>query len=140
MLVLHISLLLVSSQSKRKRHRYIGFIIRGSDRIFEREEVKRAIIKRSSEIFGDRLRETGLRLTRFNGREGIVHCYHLFKDEVINLLLSIERIGRDRVSIETLGTSGTIKSLNKKFFGGRLKKEQDPDYMRRFDDGYYKRT
>ena len=119
------------SQNRKKRHRYVGFVIREPDRALSREEVKKAIRDKSLEIFGNRAKEIGLRLTRFNGREGIVHCYHLYKDDVIGLLRSIERIGNQRVKIETIGTSGTIKSLNKKYFGGRLKKEDDPDYMKR---------
>ncbi|HEB37639.1 MAG TPA: hypothetical protein ENI14_03145 [Thermoplasmatales archaeon] len=131
MLALPIFLHLASSQNRKKRHRYIGFVIREPERELSREEVKEAIRDKSLEIFGSRAREVGLRLTRFNGREGIVHCYHLYKDDVISLLRSIERIGNQRVKIETTGTSGTIKSLTKKYFGGRLKKEDDPDYMKR---------
>lgn len=119
------------NRSRKKRHRYIGFVIEEPERVFGREEVKKAIRDKSIKIFGSKTRETGLRLTRFNGREGIVHCYHLYKDEVIGLLKSINRIGKEHVKIKTVATSGTIRSLNRRCFGGRLKKTDDPDYMRR---------
>jgi len=56
----------------------------------------------------------GIYLTRFDGEKGIVRCNHIEKDNTIKLLRSIKNIGLKKVSIETLGTSGTIKSLIKK--------------------------
>jgi len=59
-------------------------------------------------------REMGLYLVRFNGKQGIVRCKHLEKDNTIQLLQSIQTVSKKNVKIETLGTSGTIKSLIKK--------------------------
>ena len=56
----------------------------------------------------------GLYIVRFDGEKGIVKCKHTEKENTINLLKSIEEISSNKVNIETLGTSGTIKSLNKK--------------------------
>jgi len=53
-------------------------------------------------------------LTRFNGKQGIIRCNHLDKEDVITLIYSIKSISNDIVEIKTLGTSGTIKSLIKK--------------------------
>lgn len=124
----HIYLRHASNRNRKKRHRYIGFIIVDSRRVFDREDVKKAIKRKAIEVFGERVRETGLRLTRYKENKGMVHCYHLYKDEVIELLGSIKKINGENVRIETIGTSGTIKSLNRKYFGGMLKKEDDPDY------------
>jgi len=55
-------------------------------------------------------------LTRFTGKKGIVRCYHTAKTETITLLQSIAQIENTLVSIKTIGTSGTIKSLLKKHF------------------------
>jgi len=53
----------------------------------------------------------GLRLIRFDGEMGIIRCNHLEKENTINLLRSIKSVSSKKVEIETLGTSGTIKSL-----------------------------
>ena len=121
-----------SNQSKKKRHRYIGFVVVKPESGIDREKLKAGLRFYCRKLFGDSWKEVGLRLTRFNGKGGIVHCYHIYKDGVITLLNSIDRILDQRVDIKTIGTSGTIKSLNRKFFGGRLRREDDPDYMKRF--------
>ena len=59
-------------------------------------------------------REMGLNLVRFNGKQGILRCNHIEKEKVINLLNSLNTILSREIKIETLGTSGTIKSLVKK--------------------------
>jgi len=56
----------------------------------------------------------GIRLIRFNGKTGILRCNHTEKDNTIKLLKSIKKISSNKVSIETFGTSGTIKSLIRK--------------------------
>ncbi len=53
----------------------------------------------------------GLRLIRFDGEKGIMRCNHLEKENTIKLLRSIKSVSSKKVEIETLGTSGTIKSL-----------------------------
>ncbi len=53
----------------------------------------------------------GLRLIRFDGEMGIMRCNHLEKENTIKLLRSIKSVSSKKVEIETLGTSGTIKSL-----------------------------
>ena len=57
----------------------------------------------------------GIRIIRFEGNSGILKCNHLEKENVIILLNKIKKIGLHKVEIETLSTSGTIRSLvNKK--------------------------
>jgi len=53
----------------------------------------------------------GLRLIWFDGEKGILRCSHLEKENTIKLLRSIKSVSSGKVEIETLGTSGTIKSL-----------------------------
>jgi len=62
----------------------------------------------------------GIYLIRFDGEKGIVRCNHIEKDNTIKLLRSIKGIGTKKVSIETLGTSGTIKSLIKKHMQNKI--------------------
>jgi len=59
----------------------------------------------------------GLYLIRFDGDKGILKCNHVEKENTIKLLKSIKKISSKKVEIETLGTSGTIKSLVKKHMG-----------------------
>ena len=53
-------------------------------------------------------------LTRFDGKKGIVRCSHVEKENTIRLLKSIDLISNQNVTVETLGTSGTIKALIRK--------------------------
>ena len=59
-------------------------------------------------------REMGIFLVRFDGKTGIIKCNHIEKDNTINLLKKIRTNGLYNIEIETLGTSGSIKSLIKK--------------------------
>ena len=63
-------------------------------------------------LFQKDCRELGLRLIRFDGEKGIVKCNHREKDNIITLLNSIKNI-----NIKTVGTSGTIKALQRKHLG-----------------------
>jgi len=57
----------------------------------------------------------GIRLISFNGKYGIVRCNHTEKENTIKLLNYIKKISINDVYIETIGTSGTIKALIKKY-------------------------
>ena len=48
---------------------------------------------------------------------GLIRCHHLDKQKTIDLLQSIKWIGtvENKVKIETLGTTGTIRSARKKY-------------------------
>jgi len=65
-------------------------------------------------LFKNNYKKFGIYLIRFNGEQGIVKCNHVEKEKTIKLLQSIKKISSNKVKIETLGTSGTIKSLVKK--------------------------
>jgi RNase P/RNase MRP subunit POP5 len=56
----------------------------------------------------------GIYLVRFDGHKGVVKCNHIEKENTIKLLKSIKKISSYNISIETLGTSGTIKALIRK--------------------------
>ena len=60
----------------------------------------------------------GLKLIRFDGFWGIVKCNHIEKEKTISLLNSINKIKSSKVQVQTVGTSGTIKTLIKKFKEG----------------------
>ena len=65
-------------------------------------------------LFKKNCKDLGIFLIRFDQRKGIVKCNHIEKENTIKLLKSIKKISSNNVDIETLGTSGTIKTLIKK--------------------------
>jgi len=67
------------------------------------------------QIFNKDYKSMGIYLVRFDGEKGIVKCNHIEKDNTIKLLNSIKEISSQKIEVETVGTSGTIKSLTKKF-------------------------
>ena len=65
-------------------------------------------------LFNKNCKDMGIFLIRFDGEKGIIRCKHTEKDNTINLLTSIKQVSSNNVSVKTLGTSGTIKSLIRK--------------------------
>jgi RNase P/RNase MRP subunit POP5 len=72
-------------------------------------------------LFNKNCESMGIRLINFNGKYGIVKCNHTEKENIIKLLNSIKKISLNDVYIETIGTSGTIKALIKKYIINELK-------------------
>jgi len=72
------------------------------------------IRKNSEKICKKNFKEMGLFLVRFNGLQGIVRCKHTEKENTIALLKKTDKIKDEKVTIETIATSGTIKALIKK--------------------------
>lgn len=67
--------------------------------------------------FNQDCKKKGIRLIRFDGYAGILKCDHVEKEKAIKLLQSIKKIGSKDVEVETIATSGTIRSLIKKHMG-----------------------
>lgn len=72
------------------------------------------IRKQCKHILNKNCEEMGIRLIRFDERTGIIKCNHIEKENTIKLLKSIDKVSSQKVKIETIGTSGTIKALVKK--------------------------
>ena len=72
--------------------------------------------------YSKEIRDMGIRLIKFNGENGILRCSHIEKDNAIKLLKSINKISSNKVEIETVRTSGTIKTLEKKTYEQVTKK------------------
>jgi len=66
-------------------------------------------------LFNSSCYDFGIRLIRFDKNTGIIKCNHTEKENTIKLLNSIKKISSMKVSIETFGTSGTIKALVRKY-------------------------
>lgn len=77
-----------------------------------------AISKMCRSVFNKNCKEMGIYLVRFDGYGGILKCNHMEKDNAIKLLTTIKEISSNKVKIETIGTSGTIKALIKKHMQG----------------------
>lgn len=84
------------------------------DKTIDRRDVIDTLRNQCKESFDTDCKDLGIYLTRFDGEKGIVRCKHIEKERTIQLLTSINTIASQKVEIETLGTSGTIKSLVKK--------------------------
>ena len=97
-----------------RRKRYIGFAIKQKDNSFDKNEIINEIRTQCTTLFNKNYRELGLYLVRFNGEQGILRCKHTEKENAIKLLNSIKKVSSKNVEIETLGTSGTIKTLIRK--------------------------
>jgi len=99
-----------------RRNRYIGFIVNLYDENIDINKTSfiQEMKLQCRNIFCKNCYEIGVRLIKFDGNKGIVKCKHTDKEKTIKLLKSIKNISQHKVSIETIGTSGTIKSLKKK--------------------------
>ena len=97
-----------------RRRRYIGFMI-NSKHIFEKNDLIQKIQKICMKSYNKKCNEMGIFLIRLKDNKGIIRCNHIEKENTIKLLKSIDKITKYKVDIETLGTSGTIKSLVKKY-------------------------
>jgi RNase P/RNase MRP subunit POP5 len=66
-------------------------------------------------MFDKDYKNLGLYLIRYNDNGmGIIRCKHTEKENTIKLLLDIKNIGVKKISINTIATSGTIKTLIRK--------------------------
>ena len=104
------------------RKRYIAFKIQ-SEINFQRNQVIKAIQNNCNEQYGQSCKTYDFFLTRFKDNLGILRCYHTEKERGIELLTSINKIQNHPVSISTIATSGTIKTLIKKHLDGNTLKE-----------------
>ena len=97
------------------RQRYIGFkLISESKESIKNKDLFSEIQKLCRTKYDRYCTDMGLRLIRFDGIFGIMKCNHVEKENTISLLNSLEHINSVDVKIETLCTSGTIKSLIKR--------------------------
>jgi ribonuclease P/MRP protein subunit POP5 len=98
------------------RSRYIAFKITSEDTVGTGDLI--ATFKRAADKYedGERIRPW---LIMFEKGKGIVRCSHTSKDECINLLRAIKGVGGNKVTIVTLGTSGTVRGARRKYLESR---------------------
>ncbi|MBN1941114.1 MAG: hypothetical protein JW772_02940 [Candidatus Diapherotrites archaeon] len=99
---------------QRPDKRYLLFELESSERIGFKELSEgmwRAIV---SCIGREDALALGFRLVKFQGKKGIVKCVREKCGKTKTVLSKIRVIGKTRVKLKTLKTSGTIKTLKPK--------------------------
>lgn len=105
--------------SKRDRYRYVAFRLRSDAEARPSRNAMISAIQGTADEQG--LRDAEPWLTRFNGEHGILRCLRGHEKDAVRLLRSIDTIPDEetvRVRVETLSTSGTIASLQRKVLRG----------------------
>ena len=102
------------ARKTKARKRYIAFRVHATWEISRKEFI--AAIRRNVNEKNQWERVMPW-LTVFENNQGILRCMHTAKDEAVEILNSIEYIdkGKEKVRVETLGTSGTIKKAKLHF-------------------------
>lgn len=109
------------SKIKKPKRRYITFKVH-SPKILSRKEFISAIRQNiSGKEAWDKMQPW---LTVFQDNEGILRCNRNEVDKAKELLISIKSVGREQipVTVETLGTSGTIKKAKGKYLSEAYKR------------------
>lgn len=99
-------------KDKIGRRRYIAFRIQCDKEIQENDLIRVVREKCSKE---NKLEEIKPWILRFENNQGLLRCSHLAKERAIEMLMSINEVNGVKVNIETLGTSGTIRSAVRKY-------------------------
>ena len=99
-----------------KRKRYIGFVINTkNDEKIDKKELISEIKNQCKKMFDIDYKNFGLYLIKYNDKGmGIIKCNHTEKENTIKLLSNIKKIGNIKININTVATSGTIKTLIRK--------------------------
>jgi len=93
-------------KDKRGRRRYIAFTV-CAETTTSKGQLLYKLRERSSQMGIDEPR-----LVQFDGEKGIIRCPHVLKDEMIEMMNSLN----GEMEIRTLATSGTLKSLRDRYF------------------------
>ncbi len=101
----------------RGKKRYIAFKVH-SERRVSKKDVTNAILRETVRFYGELL-AIDFRLWVIEFDEdmgtGFLVCNRKFLGEMIASLSLIDIVGREKVSFQVLGTSGTIQALKRKF-------------------------
>jgi ribonuclease P/MRP protein subunit POP5 len=97
----------------RKRKRYIAFRLIANGEL-EAKEVVLAIRENIISLFGEYFStHSGIWLEYFDGKHGILKCYHTALEKVKVAITLMGKIGEKEVIPIILGVSGTIKRCRK---------------------------
>ena len=93
-----------------ERWRYIAFRVSGGGP-FARNDFLSSLINRARGTSMD----GGFRITVYEPEVAILKVPHMLKDDAISLLASVDRVAGQACRVETLQTSGTIKTLKERY-------------------------
>ncbi len=107
--------------SLREKRRYIAFKINSEEKV-EFGDLINALWSSILNLFGEvNTGDIDFWLVKDawekKSQRGLVKCNHKHVSKVRLAMALIERIGDSKVSIQSLGVSGTMKSAKKKYFG-----------------------
>lgn len=112
------------SQAGRPRPRYIALRIQGATPI-SRKAFQNALKGRARH---EEIPDTAVKLTRYEWPHAVVWCDHRWAPQVRamlpNMTWAVEAAQKVPVAVETLGTSGTIKTLTTRL--GILRERAEP--------------
>ncbi|HIG99690.1 MAG TPA: hypothetical protein HA258_03815 [Thermoplasmata archaeon] len=99
-----------------RRHRYIAFHVDQDDKKYlaSTSQLIQELRQQTSTLFSKNLKDLRLWVIRFDGRDGVLKCHYTEKEHIIQILISIKKIGESSVTITTSSTSGTIHGLSTK--------------------------
>ena len=100
----------------RPRYRYVAFRLEAA-RLFRREEVLEALRAASPPLW----------LVTFVGTSGLVRTTNVEKEAAIRALNGIEAMAGERVRVQTVGTSGTIRAATQKYLKTRDRARREPE-------------
>jgi len=93
-----------------ERWRYIAFAIESDGAVQRGDFLSALMMNARGSAMG-----SSFRITVFEGDFGILKVPHTLKDEAIRVLQSVDRVKGTACSVNTLRTSGTIKTLKQKY-------------------------
>ncbi|MGD0057395.1 MAG: Rpp14/Pop5 family protein [Methanomassiliicoccales archaeon] len=96
-------------KDRRGRRRYIAF------RVLCESCVSNDDLFRTLGDAWDRSGTKAPKLIEFDGTLGIVRCSNLEKEKTLEILTRLDSIAQKKVKVELLRTSGTLKTLRKRY-------------------------
>lgn len=108
--------------SLREKKRYIAFEIISDNKVFEFEDVNKAIIDGSYDFLGVLgMSKAGLMIMRdkwnFERSRGLVKINHKNIDNFKAALTMVKTINENKVILRSLGVAGTLKKATNKYLG-----------------------
>ncbi len=99
----------------RERKRYIAFIVESDHRI-SGEEAREALLDSTLNLLGEvRVSRLSLKIIKATSDYIIVGCNHISVEKIIGCAALTGEIRGKKIHLRSLGTSGTIKAVHKKF-------------------------
>jgi ribonuclease P/MRP protein subunit POP5 len=101
----------------RAKKRYIAFKVHSEARV-SKKDVTNTILQETVRFYGElSASDFGLWIMEFDEEtgDGFLVCNRRFQGDMIACLALIDLVGRENVSFQVLGASGTIKALKRKF-------------------------